>query len=164
MNYYIVKQGKQEGPFAKEDLLKNGLTKNTLVWCNGMKDWTKAGEVPDLEELLSTPPTPPTSPTPPAPQIGGYNKQESPIVSPNPQQPKPDSHMLWAVLSTCCCCIPLGAYAIYCSIQVDECYKKGDYQGAIESAEKAKTWSIISAVAGFIVGILYTFATLAEYM
>lgn len=61
------------------------------------------------------------------------------------KHPRPDDHLLWAILSTLLCCLPLGAYAVYCAIQVDNLYKNEEYKEAEESAIKAKKWSIISA-------------------
>jgi len=34
------------------------VNRNTLVWKNGMPQWTKAGELPDLAPLFSNSPPP----------------------------------------------------------------------------------------------------------
>ena len=46
--YYLVKDGQRIGPLTVDQLMPNGLTKDTLVWTEGMANWTKAGEVADL--------------------------------------------------------------------------------------------------------------------
>jgi len=53
-NYYIAKNKQRFGPFPEEQLLQNGLTPNTLVWCKGMKKWTKAREVPELAPYVES--------------------------------------------------------------------------------------------------------------
>jgi membrane protease subunit (stomatin/prohibitin family) len=63
--YHLAVEGQQRGPYDMETLgrfAKEGqLTKETLVWCKGMAQWTPAGEVPDLAKLFEDipPPLPP---------------------------------------------------------------------------------------------------------
>jgi hypothetical protein len=45
-----------------EELLRTGrMTRDTLVWRKGMGQWTKAGEAPELADVVSEipPPLPP---------------------------------------------------------------------------------------------------------
>ena len=53
MKYYIAENGQQAGPFEPSELLLHGLTVNSLVWCEGMPNWTSASQVPELMALLS---------------------------------------------------------------------------------------------------------------
>ncbi len=53
MKYYIAENGQQAGPFEPNELLLHGLTVNSLVWCEGMPNWTSASQVPELMALLS---------------------------------------------------------------------------------------------------------------
>ncbi len=69
--------------------------------------------------------------------------------------PKPGNCLVWAILSTLCCCLPFGIVAIVYAAQVDGKYAAGDYQGAVDSANKAKTWCWVSFGIGFIGGIAY---------
>ena len=64
--YHLAINGQQHGPFPTEALqpyIQNGqLTADTLVWCQGMANWTPAGQVADLASLFgSTPPPLPQS-------------------------------------------------------------------------------------------------------
>ena len=65
--YFIAVDGKQTGPFTMDVLagqVSNGqLTRETLVWAQGMAQWTAAGQVPDLTGLFAQvpPPLPPNS-------------------------------------------------------------------------------------------------------
>ena len=52
-NYYLAINKQRLGPFPEEELLQNGMTPDTLVWCKGMENWTKAGDVPELAKYLS---------------------------------------------------------------------------------------------------------------
>lgn len=53
MKYYIAENGQQAGPFEPSELLLHGLTVNSLVWCEGMANWTSASQVPELMAILS---------------------------------------------------------------------------------------------------------------
>jgi hypothetical protein len=50
---------------------------------------------------------------------------------------RPDSNMLWAILSTLFCCLPLGIVSIIYAAKVDGLYGSGDYEGAKEASDKA---------------------------
>ncbi|HEV2295576.1 MAG TPA: SPFH domain-containing protein [Tepidisphaeraceae bacterium] len=55
-SYFVAQDGKQAGPFSINDL-GGKITRDTLVWRQGMPQWTRAGDVPDLKALVeSTPP------------------------------------------------------------------------------------------------------------
>ena len=57
--FYLNEKNEQKGPVSPEELISNGVTKNTLVWKNGMAQWLPAGEVSELANLFTdTPPTP----------------------------------------------------------------------------------------------------------
>lgn len=109
-----------------------------------------------------------------APAMGtAYNKVErtptpaatsqpsAPVSSPSPSSPslpngKPENNMIWAVLSTVLCCIPIGIYAIICANKVDELYNAGNVEEANKQAAEAKKWAIIGAAAGAVGAFLYT--------
>lgn len=59
--YYLIINEQQRGPFAKEDLLAQGLTPSTMVWREGMADWAPATEVTELQELFCQQPAQPQS-------------------------------------------------------------------------------------------------------
>lgn len=50
--YYIVIDGDQKGPFTKDTLIASGLTPSTLVWRQGMPEWTLASELAELNDLF----------------------------------------------------------------------------------------------------------------
>lgn len=57
------------------------------------------------------------------------------------------NHLVWAILSTLFCCLPLGIVSIVYASQVDGKRAAGDLAGAREASHKAKMWAIWSAVA-----------------
>lgn len=159
MYFYVDKNGKQAGPINAENLLSNGVNEETLVWKAGMEQWKKAKDVPELNKIFNAPPIPPQIPNR---NVQSYTANTTSNianvgqVSGNSSIPtKPDSYLVWAIFSTICCCVPIGGYAIYCAIQVDNAYKAGNYSEAKSFADKAKTWSIVGAICGLVFSILY---------
>lgn len=65
VEYHVALGGKSQGPFAMDALERHvgsgQLTRETLVWKEGMAAWTKAQDVPDLSALFKAvpPPLPP---------------------------------------------------------------------------------------------------------
>ncbi len=52
MEFHLIKNGKQEGPFTIEELSQQGITPESEVWAPGMADWMQAGDVPELTAVL----------------------------------------------------------------------------------------------------------------
>lgn len=52
MEFHLIVNGKQEGPFSIEELSQRGLTPESEVWAPGMSDWMQAGDVPELTAVL----------------------------------------------------------------------------------------------------------------
>jgi uncharacterized RDD family membrane protein YckC len=57
-NFHIIVNGKQEGPFTIDQLKSKGLQRDTLVWTEGLDNWTKAEHVALLNDLLRSMPPP----------------------------------------------------------------------------------------------------------
>ena len=72
-----------------------------------------------------------------------------------PGGPPPPNYLVWAILSTIFCCLPLGIPAIVFASQVNSKWQMGDYAGAQESSRKAKNFSLWSTIAGVVVAVLY---------
>jgi hypothetical protein len=71
---------------------------------------------------------------------------------------KPDNNMVWAILCTVLCCLPLGIVSIISATKVDNLWNSGQHEAAIKEAKKAKDWAIYGAIAGAVVGIIYVLA------
>ena len=52
MEFHLIRNGKQEGPFSVEELSQQGITPESEVWAPGMVDWQQAGDVPELTAVL----------------------------------------------------------------------------------------------------------------
>ena len=78
----------------------------------------------------------------------------------------PDNHMIWAVLSTFCCCLPLGIASVYYASKVEPLYNTGDYEGAYKAADNAKkfaTWAVIPLVIFIVIySLILLFAGIAS--
>lgn len=91
-----------------------------------------------------------TGPYPPPPPPGyGYPGQ------PPNYGPPPDSYLVWAILTTIFCCLPLGIVAIVKSSQVNSLWFQGFHDQARQSAEEAKKWAMWSAISSGILLLLY---------
>lgn len=72
----------------------------------------------------------------------------------SPQEFVPN-HLVWAILSTLFCCLPLGIVSIVYAAQVDGKRAAGDIAGARDASAKAKFWALLSAALMLIPAFLY---------
>ena len=49
---YIDSEGKQKGTFTPNELRNEHISKNTLVWTQGMKQWMRAYDVAELQPIF----------------------------------------------------------------------------------------------------------------
>lgn len=78
-------------------------------------------------------------------------EQSNPEVVP----PKPENYLVWAILSTLCCCLPFGIVAIIKACKVNTLYAGKLYDAATMASQDAKKWCIIAAVTGLAINIIY---------
>ena len=67
----------------------------------------------------------------------------------------PDTNLVWAILCTVLCCLPLGIVAIVKSTSVEKLWHQGRYAEAQKAADDAKKFSIWGAIAAGIGIVLY---------
>jgi predicted secreted protein len=87
-------------------------------------------------------------PPPPPPSYG----------APGPGQPMgapPPNNLVWAILCTLFCCLPLGVVSIVYAAQVNGKWQAGDAAGAQESSRKARQFAMWGAIIGLVVIVLY---------
>lgn len=72
-----------------------------------------------------------------------------------PTPPKPDNNLVWAILSTLCCCLPLGIVSIFYAAKVDSLYRAGLINEAYDASANARKWAIISLAVGLVVDVIY---------
>lgn len=172
--YWINQNGIQTGPHTIEQLKEMEITGNAYVWCAGMDDWKPVAAVPTLANLITAPQEPveapqeqpmaATSPAvaiPPIPQEPQQAMQpatapEQAVQQPyQPQQaaemPKcPPTNLVWAILSTILCCLPLGIVAIIYSVKVTQKYQQGDIKAAEHYSEVSAWWCIGTIIGGIV--------------
>ena len=159
--FYVAANGEQAGPVSGENLKQCGVTKETLVWCSGMADWEKAGNVSELKPLFEeVPPIPSVSPVPPVPS--SPVSTVSPDPSPEPVGKCPDNYLVQSILVTLLCCVPFGIVAIINAADVEKFWNRGEYGKAKEKAETAKKWCLASLICGLVVCVLAFIGGLAE--
>ena len=60
--YFVAANNQQTGPFGMDELQRQAqsgqLTRTSLVWTQGMANWTPAGDAPALQALFASLPPP----------------------------------------------------------------------------------------------------------
>lgn len=92
-----------------------------------------------MSEYGAPPPPPPYGAMPPGQPAGA----------------PPPNNLVWAILTTIFCCLPLGIVSIVFAAQVNGKWAAGDFAGAQESSRKAKQFAIWSVVGWAVVAVLY---------
>lgn len=54
--YYLSDGENQTGPFSAEELKERNISRDQFIWKEGMADWTKADELPELNFVIKEPP------------------------------------------------------------------------------------------------------------
>jgi hypothetical protein len=72
-----------------------------------------------------------------------------------PIPPKPANNLALAIVTTVCCCLPLGIVAILKAVKVNEFYIAKQYGEAEQAAADAKKWSLIGIGIGIVIYIIY---------
>ena len=84
--YYYLENGAQQGPVGQDALvaiLTTRLTRDTLVWRDGLAEWTPANQVAELTGILAPPAAPVIPPPlPAAPAAVRYRRPPRPAPAP----------------------------------------------------------------------------------
>lgn len=73
----------------------------------------------------------------------------------NPYGPPPENNLVWAILCTVLCCLPLGIVAIIKANEVNSLWYQGQHAAAQKSADDAKKWAMWGALSTLILIVLY---------
>lgn len=142
MEFHLIRNGKQEGPYTVEELGQQGITPESEVWAPGMADWQQAGDVPELTAVLQRaefeasqqaariaesqaitgqpydPTVPPTQAPPQVPRYGNV-----------PEEPKKSGCTPWLIAAL--------ILAILFATMVFTCPDRHDHEAAIQEVTKA---------------------------
>lgn len=142
MEFHLIRNGKQEGPYTVEELGQQGITPESEVWAPGMADWQQAGDVPELTAVLQRaefeasqqaariaenqaipgqpydPIVPPTQVPPQVPRYGNV-----------PEEPKKNGCTPWLIAAL--------ILAILFATMVFTCPDRHDHEAAIQEVTKA---------------------------
>jgi hypothetical protein len=131
---------------VSEPVFRNG------VWWQQQDDgtWLRWNDAGQAWERSSTPPPPEGSGLPAPPPPGHGMAAPYPMTS-TAQVP---NYLVWAIVVTLLCFLPTGIVAIVYASQVGSKLAAGDVAGARDSSNKAKMWTIISAVIGVVIGAI----------
>lgn len=162
--YFYLENGVQKGP-ATADQLARAITPRTLLWREGMEDWTAAEEIPEMRALLNGPNTAPsetTGVTCPPPPSGVASATA--IGAPT----KPNNYLIWSILLTLLCGSVPGMVGIALGITCNQRYAKGDYRGAELASSMARNCILVSVVLavillGVLLLMLTTFGSVLHY-
>ena len=50
--YYLDADMRQVGPVSLDDLVAAGVTGDTMVWHEGLEEWAKAGNLPEVVKAM----------------------------------------------------------------------------------------------------------------
>ncbi|QDH69054.1 CD225/dispanin family protein [Marilutibacter alkalisoli] len=65
------------------------------------------------------------------------------------------NNLVWAILTTLFCCLPLGIVSIVYAARVDGLRAAGNIVAARSAADSARNWALASALAGPVLIILW---------
>lgn len=176
MEYWVSINNNQVGPMSLDDVIALDPSADMLVWHPGMPDWDKAANLPELAHLFGADyeecvdsqtieteaqPQPEQTVEEPdqEPVLEPAPKVEEPKSQPQPQpkqetapaEPCPPNYLVWTVLVTVMCCVPLGVISLIYSSQVKTKYNAGDIEGAKKASSKTELWLILA----FVLGLIY---------
>ena len=72
-----------------------------------------------------------------------------------PNSAKPDSNLVWGILTTLLCCLPFGVVSIFKASKVDSLWYAGRYQEAYDASKSAKNWALAAAISSLVAYIIY---------
>lgn len=160
IQYWINQNGIQTGPHNMSQLQEMELSDKAYVWRAGMDDWKPITDLDELQHLLAPTAAPSAEPAEAAyaPVIPPIPQQPEPVqqaaqpvqVPPVPQEKCPPTNLVWAIISTILCCMPLGVIAIIYSVKVSQKYQQGDIEGAKHYSEVSAWWCIGTIIGGIV--------------
>lgn len=73
----------------------------------------------------------------------------------DPEYIAPDNYLIWAILATLFCCLPLGVLAILKATKVNNLWLQGKHHEARIASDEALNYIKFSGLIAFFIWILY---------
>ena len=144
MEIFVGKNDKRYGPFpiekVNESIANGEFSLDDLGWYEGLGEWKP---LRNIEGIVGATVVPAVVSNPP--NNAGVPAEQVP------------SNLVWAILSTLCCCLPLGIVSIVYASKVAGYIVAGDIEKAKENSKKAAMWAWISfgvSFLGFIIWLI----------
>ena len=142
MEIFVGKNDEQYGPFpiekVNESIANGEFSLDDLGWYEGLGEWKPLRNIEGIVGAAVVPAV-------------VSNPQNNAGV-PAEQVP---SNLVWGILSTLCCCLPLGIVSIVYASKVEGYVFAGDIETAKENSKKAAMWAWISFGVSLVGGIIW---------
>ena len=163
--YWIIEDGESVGPFSLEELKNHNLSPTTKIWFRELDEWTKVEDTA-LAEVLFPKPTPPTFSTdtyeqniqPQQPSFNAFDENKlkeayekgleegKQLDKDTDVRQCPPTYLVWSILATVLCCVPLGIVSIIYSSNVTKYFNNNEYLKAKKASDKALYWTIANII------------------
>lgn len=183
MTWFYAQNGQQHGPITAEEIItkvKSGeLPSSTLVWKEGMAEWTPFASVAELQTPPASSgigvPSAPSQDTSPTPGPASPQTTTPASVQTTSPQPAPGAasalppgetipNYLWqSIATTVLCCVPFGVVSIIFAAKVNGLIAAGDLTAARDASKKAKFWASLSFGIGLVVIIISIVANVISF-
>ena len=141
MEIFIGKNDKRYGPFpiekVNESIANGEFSLDDLGWHEGLGEWKPLRSIEGIVGAAVVPAVVSN-----LPNNAGVPAEQVP------------SNLVWGILSTLCCCLPLGIVSIVYASKVEGYVIAGDIEKAKENSKKAAMWAWISFGGGILIVII----------
>ena len=144
MKIFVGKNDEQYGPFTvnqiNESIAKGEFSLEDLGWYEGLDEWKP---LRNIEGIIDA-----------AVIASNVSSSSNNANSTSEHVPR---NLVWGILSTLCCCLPLGIVSIVYASKVEGYVFAGDIETAKENSKKAAMWAWISfgvSFLGFIIWLI----------
>ena len=142
MKIFVGKNDEQYGPFTvnqiNESIAKGEFSLEDLGWYEGLDEWKPLRNIEGIIDAA----------------VIASNVSSS-SNNTNASSEHVPSNLVWGILSTLCCCLPLGIVSIVYASKVEGYVIAGDIEKAKENSKKAAMWAWISFGVSIAGGIIW---------
>ena len=142
MKIFVGKNDEQYGPFpiekVNESIANGEFSLDDLGWYEGLGEWKPLRSIEGIVGATVVPTVVSN-----LPNNAGVPAEQVP------------SNLVWGILSTLCCCLPLGIVSIVYASKVEGYVFAGDIETAKENSKKAAMWAWISFGVSIAGGIIW---------